>query len=81
MNAHADPAPPPPAGMPDEADLSAFAGWVLALHADGLLGGPYRGAIGAWAEATGAPDDETALTWAREVAARPGRVTAALPPF
>lgn len=69
------------APLPDTINVTAFARWVLALHADHLLGGPYRGALGAWAEATGAPDDDTALAWAREVAARPGRVTAALPPF
>jgi hypothetical protein len=72
---------PPAASLPDTVNLTAFAQWVVLLHTDTLLGGPYRGAIGAWCEATGAPDDETGLAWARQVAEARPPVTAVLPPF
>lgn len=71
----------PPDGIPDALNVTAFAQWVVLLHGDGLLGGPYRGAIGAWCEATGAPDDETGLAWARQIAETRPPVHAAIPPF
>jgi hypothetical protein len=71
---------------PEEASLTQLARYVVMLHDDPhLRHSTGHAVLGGWSELLGAPDDATALTYARRVsdaADRDGtRVTAHIAPF